>query len=168
MATRISGTRDISFKPIWILKFILYAIGVYCFFYSQNQYEITLIGGQKIVLIGLVSGLIATLIIERDLRYYLISIALLGSICTAIFFKLNDGLAHSAETTSKHQILNKVLASHNSERSKITVEWDGLIKDVPIESEDQQMIVPSKFVTLTVKKGALGYYIITDKELQRE
>lgn len=160
--------KDISFKPIWILKFILYAVGVYCFFYSQNQYEITLIGGLKIVLIGLVSGLVATLIIERDLRYYVISIALLGSICTAIFFKVNNSLAHSSETVSKQQILDKTLAPHNNEKSKITVEWDGIIKDLPVESEDQQLIVPSKFVELTVKKGAFGYYIITDKELKRE
>lgn len=160
--------RQIDFEPIRILKFILYAVGVFCFLYSQNQYEITLIGGQKILTIGIVSGLIVTLIIERDYRYYLVSIILLGSICTAIFFRLNCGLAHNSETTSKEQILNKTLSSQNSEKSKVTVEWDGFIKDVPIEPENRQLVVPSKFLTVKVKKGAFGYYIITDKELQRE
>src|ERR1700744_2378643 len=76
-------------KPFWVFKIILYGLGIYAFFYSQREYIVTLISFQTVVTIGVVTGIIASILIERELKYYLFSIILLGSLCTAGLFKFN-------------------------------------------------------------------------------
>ncbi len=155
-------------KPFWVFKIILYGLGIYAFFYSEREYAVTLISFQTIVTIGVVTGLIASIFIEREFKYYLFSIILLGSLCTAGLFKFNHTFAHAAEIKIKPRILSKALQSAKVERSHVTIEYDDFNKDIPVEHIQEYLLGSSEFIALTVRKGALGYYIITYKELVKQ
>ncbi|MFI5161409.1 MAG: hypothetical protein ACHQHN_09030 [Sphingobacteriales bacterium] len=144
---------------------MLYGLGIYSFFYCQREYAVTLISFQTVVTIGVITGLIASIFLERELKYYLFSIILLGSLCMGAFFKLNRTFQHSQEVKIKARILNKTLQSAKIEKSRVTIEYDDFNKDIPIEYIQESLIGQSQFIELTVHKGGLGYYIITYHEL---
>jgi hypothetical protein len=152
-------------KPIWIIKAILYGLGIYSFFYVEREYAVTLVSFQTIVTTGIIAGLIASIFLERQLKYYLFSIILLGSLCVAVLFKINRTFAHSQEIKIKPRILGKAMQSAKVEHSRVTIEFDDFNKDIPIEYIQEYLIGPSQFIVLTVHKGGLGYYIITYREL---
>ena len=152
-------------KPAWIIKAILYSLGVYSFFYVESEYAVTLISFQTIIITGLVTGIIASLFIERTLKYYLFSIILLGSLCVAILFKVNRSFAHSAEINIKSRILDKALQSAKIEHSRVTIEYDDFNKDIPVEYTQEYLLGSSQFIALTLHRGGLGYYIITYHEI---
>lgn len=152
-------------KPVWILKFILYGLGIYAFFYCQQEYPTALVSFKNVIIIGIVSGVIASLIIERDIKYYLFSIILLGSLCTGILFKLNRTFVHKEEEKIKLIILDKSVRSVRQEHTIVTVDYDDFNRDIIISGAQESLIGPAHFLILTVRKGGLGYYIIVDKEL---
>jgi len=152
-------------KPIWIIKAILYGLGIYSFFYSEREYAVTMVSFQTTMIIGITSGVIASFIIERQYKYYLFSIILLGSLFTAVFFKVNRSFASSIEDKIKARILYKALKSPKIEHSRVTIEYDDFTKDIAIEHIEEYLMGPSEFIVLTAHKGGLGYYIITYKEL---
>jgi hypothetical protein len=153
-------------KAIWIIKAILYGLGIYAFFYSEREYAVTLVSFQTIVTIGLVTGVIAAFILERQYKYYLFSVILIGSLATAIFFKVNRSFAQTSETKLKRiRILDKAVMSAKIEHTRVTIEYDDFNKDIAIDREQEYLIPPSAFIVLTVRKGGLGYYIITYSEL---
>jgi len=151
--------------PGLVLKLILYGIGVWCFFYSEDQYEATLISFKAIVILGLTVGIILSLIIERRYKYYLFSILAFGSLGTASFFKVNRMLADSKEQHIEARILGKALQSARIEHSRVSIEYDGFSRDIDIERIQEYKMNASDFIDLTARKGGLGYYIITYKEL---
>jgi len=155
-------------KPVWILKLILYALGIYSFFYCQREYPATLISFNMVIIVGIVSGLIASLVIERNYKYYLFSIILLGSLCVGILFKLNRAFVHKDEEKIKLIILSKSLHSAKLEHSQVTIEYNGFNRDIVIGGDQEYRFTPAHFLILTVRKGGLGYYIITYKELSEK
>ena len=152
-------------KPGWIIKAILYSLGIYSFFYVEREYAVTLISFQTIVITGLITGLLASLFIERQLKYYLFSVILLGSLCVAILFKVNRSFAQSTDIKIKTRILDKALQSAKIEHSRVTIEYDDFNKDIPVEYTQEYLLGPSQFIALTLHKGGLGYYIITYHEI---
>ena len=154
-------------RPIWIVKIILYGLGIYSFSYCQKEYAVTLIGFQTVVIIGIITGVIASILIERELKYYLFSIILLGSLCTAIFFKLNHTFQHAQEIKIKPRILDKAIQSAKIEKSRVTIEYDDFNKDIPVDYIQEYLIGSSQFVVLTTHRGGLGYYIISYHELEK-
>jgi len=152
-------------NPGWIIKAILYSLGIYSFFYVEREYAVTLVSFQTIIIASLVMGVIASLFIERQLKYYLFSIILLGSLCVAILFKVNQSFARSADVKIKLRILDKALQSAKIEHSRVTIEYDDFNKDIPVDYAQEYWIGPSQFIVLTVHKGGLGYYIITYHEI---
>jgi hypothetical protein len=152
-------------KPVWILKIILYALGIYSFLYCQREYQATLISFKMVLIIGIAAGLIVSLIIEREIKYYLFSIILLGSLCTGILFKLNRTFVHKEEKKIKLIILGKSLRSAKTDHSIVTVDYDDFNRDIIIDGVQESLLTPAHFLTLTVREGGLGYYIITDKQL---
>ncbi|MGZ3753072.1 MAG: hypothetical protein ACXVB0_24650 [Mucilaginibacter sp.] len=155
-------------KVIWIVKAILYTLGIYSFIYAEHQHSLTLISTTTPIVIGIVSGLTVSLILERNYKYYLFSIIFWGSIFTAVFFKLNTIFASRDELKLKQHILYKALESAKIDYSRVTINYDGYNKDVGIASDQESIIGSSAFVILTVKKGGLGYFIITDTELAKK
>ncbi len=127
-------------KPGWIIKAILYSLGVYSFFYVEREYAVTLISFQTIVITGIVTGFITSLFIERQLKYYLFSIILLGSLCVAILFKINRSFAQSKDVIIKPRILDKALQSAKIEHSRVTIEYDDFNKDIPVEYMQEYLI----------------------------
>jgi len=121
-----------------------------------------------VVIIGVVTGLIASLIIERELKYYLFSIILLGSLCVGILFKLNRTFVHKKEETIKLIIEGKLLRSARQEHTVVTVVYDDYVRDIIITGGQEGLITPAHYLKLTVRKGGLGYYIITGKELSEK
>lgn len=152
-------------KPIWFIKIILYALGIYSFLYCQREYPLTLINFKTVVTVGVVAGIIASLIIERELKYYLFSIILLGSLCTGILFKINRSFVHKREEKIKLLILDKALKSPRLDHSIVTIEYNDFNRDIPVEGDQDYKLTSAHFIILTVRKGGLGYYIITYKEL---
>jgi uncharacterized membrane protein YeaQ/YmgE (transglycosylase-associated protein family) len=152
-------------KPIWILKIILYGLGIYSFLYCQREYPLTLISFKTVVIIGIISGFIASLIIEREIKYYIFSIILLGSLCTGILFKINRTFVHKKEEKFKLHILDKALRSAKLDHSQVSIEYDDFDRDIIIGGDQEYKLAPAQFIILTVRKGGLGYYIITFKEL---
>jgi hypothetical protein len=150
---------------IWIIKAVLYGFGIYSFSYCQREYAVTLISFQTVVTTGIITGLVASIIIERELKYYLFSIILLGSLCTGILFKLNRTFQHAQEIRLKPRILAKAIQSAKIEKSRVTIEYEDFNKDIPVDYIQEYLIGPSQFIALTVHKGGLGYYIITYHEL---
>jgi len=152
-------------KPAWIIKAILYGLGVYCFLYCKREYAVTLISFQTIVVTGIIAGLILSFIIERQFKYYLFSIVLFGSLFVATLFKVNRSFASNKEEKIKAQILNKAIKSAKTEGSRVTIEYNDFSKDIDIDRIQEYKMAPSDFIILTARKGALGYYVITYKEL---
>ena len=153
-------------KPALVIKLIIYGLGIFSYFYSQTQYANTLVAFfPTLLLIGLISGIISSLIIERTVKYYLFSIIFFGSLFTAIFFKLNTSFASSKEEKIKVRILYKALKSSSSDFSHVTVEYNDFNRDIEIDRSQDYMIGSAVFMVLTVRKGFLGYNIIEDKEL---
>jgi len=152
-------------KPVWIIKAILYGLGIYCFFYCKREYAATLVSFQTVVVTGIISGLILSFIIERQFKYYLFSIILFGSLFMAVLFKINRSFASSREEKIKAQILNKAVKSAKTEGSRVNIEYDDFSKDIDIERIQEYLMGPSDYIILTAHKGGLGYYIITYKEL---
>jgi uncharacterized membrane protein YeaQ/YmgE (transglycosylase-associated protein family) len=118
-----------------------------------------------VVIIGVVSGIIASLIIEREIKYYLFSIILLGSLCTGILFKINRTFVHKREEKFKIHILSKALRSAKLDHSQVSIEFDDFDRDIVIGGDQEFKLAPAQFIILTTRKGGLGYYIITYKEL---
>ncbi|MBS1529542.1 MAG: hypothetical protein JSU01_04475, partial [Bacteroidetes bacterium] len=114
------------------------------------------------------TGLIASLIIERQIKYYLFSVILLGSLCMGILFKLNRTFVHKKEETLKLIILGKSLRSARQEHSIVTVEYNDINRDIIVDNVSESVLTPAHYLILTVRKGGLGYYIITDKELSEK
>lgn len=152
-------------KPSLILKLILYALGIWCFFYSKDEYEATLVSFKAVVVVGLVSGTILSFIIERDYKYYLFSIIFFGSLVTALAFKVNRSFASSKEDHIDARILAKTLQSSKIDHSRVSIEYGGFERDIDIDRIQEYKLGASDFIILTARKGALGYYIITYKEL---
>ena len=152
-------------RPDVILKLIIYGLCLWSFFYSEDQYAATLVSFQTILIIGIVSGVIASFIIERQYKYYLFSIILLGSLFTALYFKINRTFASHTEEKIKARILYKALKSSKTEHSRVTIEYNDFSRDIDIERIQEYLMAPSDFIVLTARKGGLGYYIITYKEL---
>jgi hypothetical protein len=152
-------------KPIWIFKIILYALGLYSFLYCQQEYLVTLISFKMMVTIGVVSGIVASLIIERELKYYLFSIILLGSLCTGILFKVNRIFMHKKEEKFKIHLLAKALRSPTLDHSQVSIEFDDFDRNIIIGGDQEYILGPAQFIILIARKGGLGYYIITYKEL---
>lgn len=152
-------------KPIWIIKIILYGLGIYSFFYCQREYPLTLISFKTVVTIGVIAGIIASLIIEREIKYYLFSIILLGSLGTGLLFKVNRTFVHKKEEKFKLRILDKAMRSPRLDHSQVTIEYDDFNRDIIIGGDQEYKFGPAQFVILTARKGGLGYYIITYKEL---
>jgi len=153
-------------KPLWLIKGILYALGLFSFFYSTRQYSVTLITDTTLLIVGLVSGILASLIIERNIKYYLFSIILLGSLCLAVFFRLNRQFVFKTEEHLKQRILYKAEAlPGTSGASMVTISYEGNNKDINIPGDRSFLIGRSSFVILTVRRGGLGFYIITNTEL---
>jgi hypothetical protein len=152
-------------KAIWIIKIILYGLGIYSFFYSEREYSVTLVSFQTVIIIGIVSGIIASLVFERQYKYYLFSIILLGSLSTAVFFRFNKSFEHSAESKIKLRILDKAINSAKIDLTRVTIEYNDFNKDISIDSEQEYLMPAAAFIILTVHKGALGYNIITYREL---
>ena len=152
-------------KVVWIVKAILYGLGVYAFLYCQREYASALISFKAIIIIGIISGIIASLIVEREFKYYLFSVILLGSLFTGILFKLNRTFVHAKEEKIKVRILDKAMRSAKTEHSAVTIEYNDFDRDIYIEGNQEHLLGPSSFIVLTVRKGGLGYYIITYKEL---
>jgi hypothetical protein len=152
-------------KAIWIIKAILYGLGIYSFFYSIREYSTTLISFSTVVWIGIITGIIASVIIERQIKYYLFSIILLGSLCTALLFKINRRFVHSQENKLKVRILSKVIKSPKIEHSRVTIEYNDFTRDIEIDNLQEYHIESAEFIVLTVRKGGLGYNIITYREL---
>ncbi|HVW12805.1 MAG TPA: hypothetical protein VHB54_03235 [Mucilaginibacter sp.] len=154
-------------KGIWIVKAVLYILGILSFFYTQRQYEVTIVSLSTLLTIGIVSGLLVSLILERNIRYYLFSIIFFGSLCTAAFFWVNKALSGSDEIKLKQRILYKALASPTIEHSKVTISFDSFTKDIPISSDQEFNIAQASFIILTVHPGGLGHYIIISSELAK-
>jgi hypothetical protein len=152
-------------KPFWILKIFLYALGIVSFLYCQREYPTALISFKMVLIIGIATGIIASLIIEREYKYYLFSVILLGSLCMAILFKLNRTFVHKKEETFKLIIVNKSLRSAKQEHSIVTVYFDDFSRDIIVDGFQEDLLAPAHKLILTVRKGGLGYYIITDKRL---
>jgi hypothetical protein len=152
-------------KPSLILKLILYGLGIWCFFYSKDEYNVTLISFKEVLITGLVSGVILSLLIERDYKYYLFSIIFFGSLVTAFLFKVNRTFASNTEGHIEARILNKAMESAKTEKSRVSIEYDGFERDIDIDRIQEFKMGPSDFIILTARKGALGFYIITYKEL---
>lgn len=152
-------------KPAWILKFILYALGIVSFLYCQREYPTALISFKTVLIIGIVTGIIASVIIERQVKYYLFSVILFGSLAMGILFKLNRTFVHKKEETLKLIILGKSLRSARQEHSIVTIDYNDYNRDIIVDGFQENLIVPAHFLILTVRKGGLGYYIITDKQL---
>jgi len=152
-------------KPGMVIKLILYGIGIVCFFYSEDQYNTTLVSFKAIVAIGLIAGIILSLIIERHYKYYLFSILLFGSIGTATFFKINRTFVSKKEQHLEARILAKELQSSRIEHSRVSIEIEGFARDIDIDRIQEYKMPSSDFIVLTARKGGLGYYIITYKEL---
>lgn len=152
-------------KPTLVLKLMLYGLGIWCFFYSRDEYDVTLISFKAILILGLVSGVILSFIIERDYKYYLFSIIFFGSLVTAAFFKVNRSFASSREDHIEARILNKTLQSAKIDKSRVSIEYGGFERDIDIDRIQEYKLGSSDFIILTARKGALGYYIITYKEL---
>ena len=152
-------------KPSLILKLILYGLGIWCFFYSKDEYDATLISFRTVLITGLASGIILSLIIERSYKYYLFSIIFFGSLVTALLFKVNRTFASSSEGHIEARILNKTMESTRIDKSRVSIEYDGFERDIDIDRIQEFKMGPSDFILLTARKGALGYYIITYKEL---
>ena len=155
-------------KVIWIIKGILYGLGIVSFFYCQKEYTSILISFKAVVISGIITGLIVSLIVERQLKYYLFSIILFGSLCLAIFFRVNRSLVHPREEKIKVRILAKMLRSAKTEHSQVTIDYNDFTRDIYIDGEQEHSIGPAQFIILTVRKGGLGYYIITYRELTSE
>jgi hypothetical protein len=152
-------------KPALILKLMLYGLGIWCFFYSKDEYDTTLISFKAVLIIGLVSGTILSFIIERGYKYYLFTIILLGSLVTAAFFKVNRSFASSKEDHIEARILAKTLQSNKIDRSRVSIEFGGFERDIDIDRIQEYKLGPSDFIILTARKGGLGYFIVTYKEL---
>jgi hypothetical protein len=152
-------------RPIWIIKIILYGLGIYSFFYCQREYLVTLISFKMVVIIGVTSGVVASLIIEREIKYYIFSIILLGSLCTGILFKVNRTFVHKKEEKFKMHILAKALRSPKLDHSQVAIEYEDFDRDIIIGGDQEFLLTPAQFIILTARKGGLGYYIITYKEL---
>jgi hypothetical protein len=152
-------------KAIWIIKAVLYGLGIYSFFYSEREYSVTLVSFQTVVIIGIVTGVIAALILERDYKYYLFSIILTGSLATAVFFRFNKSFAHSVESKIKLRILYKAVNSAKVDLTRVTIEYNDFNKDITIDPEQEYLMPSAAFIVLTVHKGALGYNIITYRQL---
>ncbi|MBS1526781.1 MAG: hypothetical protein JST19_14075 [Bacteroidetes bacterium] len=154
-------------KAIWIVKGILYILGIMSFFYSQRQFEVTIISLSTVLTIGIVGGILVSLILERTIKYYLFSVIFFGSLCTAAFFWVNKELSSNNEVKLKQRILYKALASATIEHSKVTISFDSFTKDIPISSDQEFSIAPASFIILTVHPGGLGHYIIISSELKK-
>lgn len=152
-------------KPALVLKLILYGIGVWCFFYSEEEYGSTLVSFKAIFILGLVVGIILSLIVERSYKYYLFSIICFGSIGTAFFFKMNKMFASDKEQHIEARILAKEMQSTKIENSKVSIEIEGFSRDIDIDRIQEYKMKSSDFIILTARKGGLGYFIITYKEL---
>jgi hypothetical protein len=152
-------------KPTLVLKLMLYGLGIWCFFYSRDEYDVTLVSFKAVLILGLVSGVILSFIIERDYKYYLFSIIFFGSLVTAAFFKVNRSFAGSREDHIEARILNKTLQSAKIDKSRVSIEYGGFERDIDIDRIQEYKLGSSDFIILTARKGALGYYIITYKEL---
>jgi hypothetical protein len=144
---------------------MLYGLGIWCFFYSRDEYDVTLVSFKAVLILGLVSGVILSFIIERDYKYYLFSIIFFGSLVTAAFFKVNRSFAGSREDHIEARILNKTLQSAKIDKSRVSIEYGGFERDIDIDRIQEYKLGSSDFIILTARKGALGYYIITYKEL---
>ncbi|HVV54858.1 MAG TPA: hypothetical protein VHC47_06020 [Mucilaginibacter sp.] len=154
-------------KLSWIIKGILYILGIYAFFYTMHQYEITLISISSLLTIGITGGILVSLILERKLKYYLFSIILFGSLCTAVFFWINREFSGSHEIKLHQRILYKALASPKVEHSRVTIAYDNYMKDIGIAHDEEYNVDSASFIILTVHRGGLGHYIISGTELAK-
>ena len=57
------------------------------------------------------------------------------------------------------------MESTRIDKSRVSIEYDGFERDIDIDRIQEFKMGPSDFILLTARKGALGYYIITYKEL---
>ena len=151
--------------PIAIIKGILYILGIYSFYYSQQQYEITIISLRTVLTVGIIGGLIVSLLLERRVKYYIFSIIFFGSLCTAAFFWVNKEFSGNAEVKLKQRILYKALVSKTVEHSRVTIIYDTFTKDIAISRDQEFNVGPASFIVLTVHPGGLGHYIIVYSEL---
>lgn len=155
-------------KLVWIVKTIIYALGIYSFFYSERQFSVTLISNSTLITIGIILGLVASIIIERNYKYYLFSIIILGSLFTGIFFRLNVFFASRTEVKLKERILYKAMVSAKAEYSRVTIGYENYNKDIAISGDQEPLIGSAEFIIMTARKGGFGYYIITDRELVKK
>lgn len=162
--------KDKRLSKIITLTYILSFVFI---FYSVRQYNIIIIDFKIPISICLCSGLLFAILSKKNFQntlkgftlkqHYFLSIWVIGSFATSIFFFINNSFSNSNTYSAKVPIIE----TRDMRRGGyyVTVQTKDFNKDLVFSKEDKIEIDASRFVVLELNKGGFGFEIIQHKKL---
>ena len=127
-----------------------------------------------LVIVGFLFGLILSLITYKKIKdyssqklknYITFCVLVFGMLLNYLLLWINYNFPRHENKTYDSRIIEYAMSNRRNS-SVLTIEFEGIVKDIHMPIEDYKLLKEKGFVTITVDKGLLGCYIILEKKIE--
>lgn len=173
----IRKATEVKNRRVLIISFCGFILSLFISIYPYVQYHWTIIDYKIPLCIFIFSGVVFGWPIKNYLTDLLkqnmfkasliLFMVVSGSICTSLFFLINNFFSQTDEYALKGLIVGTYISSTRGGMESVNAEvrFGNFTKMLSFPIEDKEKIDSSNFILLNVSKGGLGFEIIRDKTL---
>lgn len=157
---------------------ILFLLGVISIVLSSYIYHKTFISWTILVALGLITGLVTALLTAKTWDKYftkthfslkaIYNLVSIGGIFCYLFLAVNYYAKDKIETTKRYNIIGRSEIRSKGQSStnlpRVTISSESGAKELFFNYSKKYSIVNCDSIDLTLKKGALGFYVIDKYE----
>jgi hypothetical protein len=141
--------------------FVLTLVGLVV--YSDLAYANTLISLLPVISIGVILGILISLLLPKALKLNLGVILLFAAALISLFFAINTNIGDGRSRNIKLQVVEKSTYSGRNASPYVSVNYHGFERRFPVCAP--AYVLTSKYVLLNIKTGCFGFEVINDYKL---
>jgi hypothetical protein len=149
--------RQLKAKRLKIAEYILWGISVVSLFYAFHKLDDTFVPRRPVVSIWVLSGLVVSAFLIKDMKAFWGGVFFSGAISVAILLLLNNVFCDKQERIFKVSIRHKY---YDGPKRRAHVEVEFGETDRGVNAINDKQVDTSSYIILTLNRGYLGYYII--------
>lgn len=148
-------------KQLEWLNPVLFVAGFIAFLYVIMHSKHTFISPVTLCLIGLVPGIVLSLLMMKMFKKHgLYTVLLMGSLALAVFFGINETFSNDSAII-KRRITNRSI-SHGKGSSWVEIRYEGNTERLSVSRDG---IEEAAFVVLNIREGFWGYAYVDEYQL---
>ncbi len=147
-------------------KYALYAVGAVGVGYATKQYHDVFINMWLLIFTDIIIGFLLALIVEKNYKNWSWATVCFGGLVVGPLVLANN-LASAPSQTYKLPVKEVYVPATHKYSAYVVIHYADMDKNVIFDDSVREQLHGTKYISITVQKGNLGYYIIRDRKLAK-